>query len=128
MNPERRKAKRHALVQYLKVLDPDSQDLLGRVVDVSEGGMMLVGEKPYTTEAGPMRLRMMLPSYLDDAPEYVEFDAECRWTGPDVNQELHDGGFRFVSMTDDLKDTLDLVVEELSFERSIPDPDVEAEA
>ncbi len=118
MTVERRKATRHSLVQYLQVCDPDSQDLLGRVVDVSDGGMMLVGDNPYEPETGPQRLRLMLPSYLD-APEYVDFEAECRWSGPDINDDLFDGGFQFVGMTEDLKDTLDLVVDQLSFDQPI---------
>ena len=122
---ERRKAPRHNLVQYLQVFDQETEDLVGRVVDVSKKGMMLVGERPYDTDAGTLRLRMVLPPTLDSA-SHVDFEAECRWNGPDVNSELYDGGFEFVNPTDDLKDTLDLVVDQLSFDRGIEEDTSEA--
>ena len=118
MMAERRKSPRHTLVQYLKVYDQETDDLVGRVVDLSGGGMMLVGERPYETETGRRRLRMVFPSTFE-GNTHVDFDAECRWSGPDVNTELYDGGFEFVNPTDDLKDTLDLVVEELSMYQPI---------
>ena len=117
---ERRKAPRHNLVQYLQVYDQETRDLLGRVVDVSRSGMMVVGNQPYAPEQGTRRLRMMLPANFDERP-HIDFEAECRWSGPDVNTDLYDGGFEFVNVTDDLKDTLDLVVEELSFDRPLAD-------
>ncbi len=119
MMVERCKSARHNLIRYLKVYDQETHDLMGRVVDVSHRGMMVVGERPYEPESGPRKLRVMLPETIDTP--YFDVEAECRWGGPDVNAELFDGGFEFVNMTDDLKDTLDLVVDELSFEHGLDD-------
>ncbi|MEO1335400.1 MAG: PilZ domain-containing protein, partial [Myxococcota bacterium] len=91
MTLDRRKQTRHALVQYLQVYDQETKDLVGRVVDVSQNGMMLVGNKPYEPEGGPRRLKMVLPKTID-APEFLEFEAECRWGAQDVNEQLFDGG------------------------------------
>ena len=118
MAVERRKATRHSLIEYLQVYDQETKDLLGRVVDVSEKGMMIIGNEPYEPETGTRKLRMMLPKYFE-GQEHMDFEAECRWTAPDINDDFFDGGFEFVNLTDDLKDTLDLVVEELSFGRPL---------
>ena len=99
------------MVRPVEVYDTETQDLLGRVVDVSESGMMLVGDKPHDSDAGPRRLRMVLPKHAD-APEVVELEAECRWSN-DAEQEQY-SGFEFVSDADDVKDTLDLVVDQLA--------------
>ncbi len=120
MAVERRKTTRHSLIEYLQVYDQETKDLVGRVVDVSDSGIMIIGDQPYELNAGTRKLRMVLPKSLE-GQEHVDFEAECRWTAPDINDDFFDGGFEFVNLTDDLKDTLDLVVDELSFGRPILD-------
>ncbi|MEM7675673.1 MAG: PilZ domain-containing protein [Myxococcota bacterium] len=126
MSADRRKLTRHALVQYLQVYDQQTKDMIGRVVDVSRGGMMLVGNQPYEADGDPRRLKLVLPKTFE-AKDSIEVEAACRWSARDVNDQLFDGGFEFVNVNEDLKDTLDLVVDELAFGGSLRADDDEFE-
>jgi hypothetical protein len=42
--PEKRKLKRRQLIYYLRVLDRDSGALVGRLVDITTEGVMLLSE------------------------------------------------------------------------------------
>lgn len=91
MSDERRKLERVQLYYYLKVFDRDTDKVVGRLVDITPEGLMLICESKLKPDTA-YRFYMTLPDGFD-YKRHVEFDAVCRWCKPDVNQKYYDAGF-----------------------------------
>ena len=90
---EQRRLKRRKLIYYLRVEDLSAGRPLGRLVDITTEGFMLVSSQ--AIPAGKeYRLALVLPPN-PDAPGRIEFSARSLWSGKDVNPEFHDTGFAF---------------------------------
>jgi hypothetical protein len=95
MNTENRILKRRQLIFHLQVLNRDSGESLGRVVDITEDGMMLM--LPAPVEVGHVYpCRMLLPD-----GQTLDFDATNRWVKRGVNPDYFDAGFWFDGLSDD---------------------------
>jgi hypothetical protein len=110
---ERRSAQRHNLIMYLRVHDRATDELVGHVVDVSSGGMMLVSDAPFVPE-DTHELRIILP-YTEQTDRSVDVDAQCRWCGPDANEDYFDAGFQFLGANAELREIITEVVEDVGF-------------
>lgn len=110
---DRRSAERHNLYMYLRVRDPETHDLIGHVVDVSTGGMMLVSDAPFQ----PNEVKQMVVElpYTEQEDRTIDIEAECRWCGPDANEDYFDAGFQFVNPTAELREMINGVVEDVGF-------------
>ena len=87
----KRKLKRRYLVYYLRVFDRKTGEVLGHLVDITEGGVMLMREGPLETGVmHSMRLRWRSAS---GRLQIIDFDGECRWCRPDINPDFYDAGF-----------------------------------
>lgn len=88
---EKRCGQRHGLLYYLRVIDRESGKSLGHLVDIAEGGIMLVRE----TALPPGQKYAMRLRWRDENGQLasVDFDAVCRWSRPDSMPGLQDAGF-----------------------------------
>lgn len=77
MGNERRKQDRKKLDQLLELFDVNSESPLGKVVDISLDGIMIVSQKPIPTNK-VWQLRMEFPSQKD-GNQVVLFGAESLW-------------------------------------------------
>lgn len=88
-----RKIDRRYLVFYLRVLDEANREILGYLVDISEQGVMLVGDGK--VEVGEeYRLRMRLPTQMKKDRDEVIFNATSKWCKPDTDTETYLAGFQ----------------------------------
>lgn len=110
---DRRAAERHNLIMYLRVHDRNTDELVGHIVDVSTGGMMLVSDAPFVPQE-THQLRVILP-YTEQTDRTLDLDAECRWCGPDANEDYFDAGFRFLNPNAELREVISGVVEDVGF-------------
>ncbi len=94
---ERRGYRRSALVYYLKVHDADSGELLGHLADITPQGLRVVGHDLALVPHRRYRLRIEMPEQYRDAGDPV-LEADCLWSGPDVNPDLHAAGLRFADL------------------------------
>lgn len=111
---DRRTAERHNLIMYLRVHDQETDELVGHVVDVSTGGMMLVTDAPFQPKT-EHKLRVVLPYTEQDEERTLDIDAECRWCGPDANDDYFDAGFRFTEPNAKLREMITDVVDDVGF-------------
>jgi hypothetical protein len=109
---DKRSLKRVEPYYYLRVYDGDTKAYVGSVVDISNKGMKLLGERPF--EIGlTYHLRMPLPedSIFGDT---FKIEAKACWcnplksttgyeTGFEVEQPVNDGVFAIESIIRDLK-------------------------
>ncbi len=96
MEDQRKEARTH-LIYYLRVYEPDSQDLFGHVVDISKSGMLITSDKPMRKD-NQYRLEIEDVSTSDDL-HTVGVHVECRWCQGDEDSELYDAGFQLVNPT-----------------------------
>jgi len=94
-----RESERKFPICYLKVFDRESNKMVGRVVDISTEGMRLVGDSPLEFNR-EYRLRMPMPEAVRPEKQ-VAFDADVRWTGPDLNPDFSDTGLKLSNVSEE---------------------------
>ena len=98
MDLEQRKLKRRQLIYYLQVVDRNTRQPLGRLVDITTSGIMLISEMPFELNV-VYKFKMILPPNFP-ADRYITFDAQSLWTAPDLNTDLFCTGFQFVKVSE----------------------------
>ncbi len=93
---EKRMLKRRHLIFYLRVIERDSNAILGFLVDITTQGFMMMSEFP--TEVGKtFALKILLNS--DEGQErFLEFSAQSKWCRQSINSNFFDTGFEVVDI------------------------------
>jgi c-di-GMP-binding flagellar brake protein YcgR len=94
---EKRKLQRRKLIYYLQVLNRQNDELLGRLVDITTEGLMLISDQPIPTPK-VFPLKMLLPAQNKPSRE-IRCDAKAVWSKRDVNPDLYATGFQFVDVS-----------------------------
>ena len=80
----------------VKAYDTESGEYLGRVVDITADGMMLVTEDLLTLGRS-FKIRVILPVMVQHKTD-VTLEASVVWCEPDTNPSYCKTGFRFVNL------------------------------
>jgi len=100
--PERRTTPRQKFSLYMRVLDDDTQEQLGHMVEVSSDGLKLE-----TSVALPLEkeyyLRVELTPELADRP-FIVFVARTKWCKVGILPDLFQCGFQIIEMMPDDKE------------------------
>jgi len=94
-----RKRPRRNTPHLVKALDADTGRSLGRVVDITADGLMLVTDNPVQPGAR-LRMRVILPVIIRDQTDVV-VEAEAVWCNQDTNPNFFKAGFRFLNLSGD---------------------------
>ena len=95
MKKHRRRPRKNT-PHLVKVLDVNTGKPVGRVVDITADGMMLVTEG--RVEPGRhINVDIVLPVMVQARTE-VQVEAEAVWCKQDTNPRYHKVGFRFVNL------------------------------
>ena len=116
--PERRKLKRRSLIYYMLVLDANTQQMIGHLVDISAHGFMMDSQKslPVGTD---FHLRLDVTSDLADKT-YIKFTARSRWCLPDVIEPyLFDIGFSIIEIAPSDAEIIQRIAEKYAARDSI---------
>lgn len=110
---DNRKLKRRHLIYYLKVMDRDSDSLLGFLVDITTKGIMIMSEEPI--KAGRIfHLKILLPT--DDMnKKHLIFDAKSLWSEQSVNTDFYDTGFELINVNTKDFESIDKIIYKLGF-------------
>ena len=93
---ERRKLKRHSLAYYMLVMDANTREMIGHLVDITPDGIMMDSAKPLPLEKD-FRLLLDTPDVADK--DFIKFTARSKWCLPDaVEPYLFDIGFHFIDI------------------------------
>ena len=94
---ERRKLKRRSLAYYMLVMDANTEEMMGHLVDLTPQGLMLDSPKPLPLETD-FRLRLdTMPDISDKI--YIKFTARAKWCLPDaIETYLFDIGFSIIDI------------------------------
>lgn len=105
--------KRRHLIYYLKVLDRNTEALLGFLVDITTKGFMVMSEKPIETDK-VFHLKILRASDSEQQ-QFLFFDAKSKWSERSINSEFYDTGFEIINVTPDHFDEIEKIIEELGF-------------
>ncbi|MAR89998.1 MAG: PilZ domain-containing protein [Pseudomonadota bacterium] len=94
MDEKRREPRTH-LIYYLRVFEPDTNNLFGHVVDISRHGVLITSDRPMEKD-GLYRLEIEDVSSLDELST-VDVEVQCRWCQGDAANQLYDAGFQMVN-------------------------------
>jgi hypothetical protein len=107
-----RQVNRKYLVFYLRVFDGMSSKILGHLVDISEKGIMLVGDNPIPV-GEDYRLRMRLPTQMKDQSE-IMFTATSRWCKSDANPDFFLAGFQIHDLDPAARELIGTLIKDFS--------------
>jgi hypothetical protein len=92
MTQNLRKEHRRHIIYYLQILEPETGTVIGRLVDITTIGIMIISER--ALEPGQeFVLRIALPNEFPNA-KYIDVVGESVWCHKDVNPDYYAVGFR----------------------------------
>ena len=95
---DRRHLERKDFSYYMRLIDNDTQNLVGHLVDISSGGFKLDSQGPIPINKD-FRLRMDLTSEVADKPAMI-FVARSKWCEVDpLDPFLYNVGFQLVNIS-----------------------------
>ena len=108
---------RRLVALHLRIYDQNSGALLGRIGDISEGGLLLYGSRVLDT--GELyTLRVDFPAD-DGSSQELSIKAKAMWSGPDLNPAFIATGLRFFDQDNPEHSTaLELLLSHLTIGRN----------
>ncbi|MGD8406354.1 MAG: PilZ domain-containing protein [Anaerolineales bacterium] len=95
---ERRNVERREFSYYMRLVDNDTQELVGHLMDISSGGFKLDSQKPIPPNKD-FRLRMDLTSEVANKP-YMVFVARSKWCDTDpLDPFVYNVGFQLINIS-----------------------------
>jgi len=110
---EQRHMKRRHLIYYLRVIDCDTDQLVGFLVDITTKGFMVMSES--TIQLGKIFHLKILRATESEEGEYLFFDAKSKWCDRSVNSEFYDTGFELINVSLDDFAEIEGIIDELGF-------------
>ncbi|MHC5351780.1 PilZ domain-containing protein [Metapseudomonas furukawaii] len=96
---ERRQRNRHATELQMEVFDVHSGQCLGRIVDLSMDGFMLLSELPL--EADSVWECRLVPLTWVEGLEEIRLGADCLWTRTGEDTRKRWAGFHIIDIAED---------------------------
>jgi hypothetical protein len=98
MAEERRFSERRKFGYYMRVMDNNTQELIGYLANISPRGFKLDSTKSIMVNKD-YALRLDLTMEISERP-YIIFVARARWSRPDlIDPFAHNDGFQIVSIS-----------------------------
>ena len=110
---ENRKLKRRELIYNLKVTDTESNEPLGRAVDITSEGLKLISYRKLDN-GSPILMTIELPIEVF-GNKRVYCSAKVCWCKHDVNPDFYACGIQFLEISSDDTETLITVMAQYSF-------------
>lgn len=89
---DRRRLTRYVIEEYYCVVDRDSNQVLGRLANLSIEGIMLITERP-VKKRNVLKLTLELAEPVLGQSKIV-FDAECRWCRKGKGVDWFESGYK----------------------------------
>ena len=94
---EKRRKQRQEFRGGLDVVDPDTDQFIGRLTNLTSSGMRLVAD--YPVQIGTvLAVDIELPQ-PEDGRSRIDVRMQCRWCHRAVGENYFEAGFRFVNTT-----------------------------
>ena len=96
----RRRIQREVLCYYLKVIDLETGQEIGRIADITSEGMMIFGTDTLNKEKKYFVRVIMEKSIFDMSLGNLDMTVQIRWSKPDANPSLTLTGMFFLDLDD----------------------------
>jgi hypothetical protein len=107
---DRRKYQRSHLIHYLRIFNPEGEQL-GNLVDITPAGVMFISEKPID-KAFSRVYHMEFPEEVHGKLN-LQFSATCVWSRVDVNDpDLYANGLQFDTVLPEDIETIQYLIDE----------------
>ena len=107
---ERRNLERKDFSYYMQLVDSDTQQMVGHLVDISSGGFKLDSQSPIPVNKD-FRLRMDLTSEVADKPT-MSFVARSRWCQVDpLDPFIYNVGFQLINISPGDREIISRMIE-----------------
>jgi len=107
---ERRNLERNDFSYYMQLVDSDTQQMVGHLVDISSGGFKLDSQSPIPVNKD-FRLRMDLTSEVADKPT-MSFVARSRWCQVDpLDPFIYNVGFQLINISPGDREIINRMIE-----------------
>jgi hypothetical protein len=117
---EQRKSERIKAVTFATVRDVRDRALLGFLGDITPEGAKVVGEKPVATDHD-LDLEIEFRGVTEIPGGRLTTTAHVAWCNLDEKTGYYHTGFEFLSLSEELKPAIELLVERYRFDLNIPD-------
>jgi hypothetical protein len=109
---ERRKQARKATNDYFMVYDRRTNHLVGRVLDLTPDGAMMISETP-VPEQVTIECKMHMPRMIGRR-RYVYFDAACKWCRKNRRLGWYETGYALLNVSPEDQELIDYLIGEWS--------------
>ena len=110
---DRRRIPRKYMMYYTRIFKMPGGVLLGHLVDITQGGAMVISEDPIPTNQ-TYRIKMELSPDISESP-YMIFNARSVWCKQDVDPRFYNTGFELLNVTEEHIQIIDSIVEVYGF-------------
>ena len=107
--------RRRQLIFYMSVFDDGEDRLLGRLVDITVGGIKLLNRE--AVELGRDYVLRLDPPEGSPNPEPLRFTAHSRWSDKDVNPDYTVTGFEITEAAPAVQRRIEGFIEAYGFSR-----------
>lgn len=108
--PNRRSRRRHTLTGVVSVVNQMDGAVLGRLVNITTEGLMLVNSKPLTTDT-LYQAALELPESIGNMTR-IELGMDCLWTSPTTpDADMYWSGCHIIDISDEMFGSLKLLIE-----------------
>jgi hypothetical protein len=113
--PERRVNPRRYLKSYLQVLDRNTENIVGHLVNINHNGAMMISERPISDDTS-LRLRLVLPEKFE-GNDTIDIRSRSVWCQQDrFNPELYASGFKIERIHQTDEAFIDRFIDKFCFE------------
>ncbi len=114
-NENHRKEDRRHLIYYLRVLDQNTKEEIGRVVDITPNGVLLISKEKFENKS-EIAIQIELGNELFEKMNgHLDLTVQCRWSKPDINPNYFVNGFVFLGHTKRETKLIDALVDLIGF-------------
>jgi c-di-GMP-binding flagellar brake protein YcgR len=96
---ERRKHVRKATSDYFLIYDRETDKLVGRVLNLSPTGVMMISESPVEVSK-TIGCKMVMPRIISNR-QHIDFDAECRWCSKNKRWKWYEIGCQISNISEE---------------------------
>lgn len=119
---QRREQTRRHLLMYLKAFDISTDKFIGRLIDLTSNGLMILTENPIEINKIYL-IKVELPEAIDGKSD-ITFDAKCMRCENDVNSDYFDAGFQIINLDAEEENMISKLIVRFGFsdkEARLPD-------
>ena len=110
-----RKENRRHLIYYLKVDNSQTNELIGRVVDITAKGLLMISRNKFDTQLEiPVRIELG-DELFEQTNGHLELNIRCRWSKEDINPDYFVTGFEFINQTVEQESLINKLIDVIGF-------------